>query len=248
VQEVAHLGGMVREHIREGRFQRSLAVIAGLASVLSGLEVLTEHYRGSYSQRIMYSPIILSPALLVAGLWAALSKRAARTVLPVVSVLTILDGVVGFAFHVRGIKRKPGGWRIPIANLIMGPPVLAPLLFAISGYLGLIASLLRREGETINTEARRHGEDTGKETPALRPGRLLCSASVAFRPLVSLVSSRAALVFGRPAAQDDKCGPNSGDEGGLNPAARWANEPPRPKVRRFKRGGPPHACPARGNP
>jgi len=36
-------------HIREGRFQRSLALIAGLSSILSGLEVTYEHYRGSYS-------------------------------------------------------------------------------------------------------------------------------------------------------------------------------------------------------
>jgi hypothetical protein len=140
-------GVVLEQHIREGRFQRSLALIAGLSSILSGLEVAYEHYRGSYSQRIMYSPIILSPALLIAGVWAALSRRAARTVLPIVSALTILDGMVGFIFHVRGIHRKPGGWRVPVFNLIMGPPVFAPLLFALSGYLGLIAAGLRREGD-----------------------------------------------------------------------------------------------------
>ena len=138
-------GVVLDQHIREGRFQRSLSLIAGLSSVLSGLEVLTEHYRGSYSQRIMYSPIILSPALLIAGVAGALSRRAARTLLPLVSLITIVDGVIGFIFHVRGIHRKPGGWRIPVFNLIMGPPVLAPLLFALSGYLGLIATFLRRE-------------------------------------------------------------------------------------------------------
>ena len=137
-------GAVLDQHIREGRFQRSLALIAGLSSVLSGLEVLTEHYRGSYSQRIMYSPIILSPALLIAGVAGAFSRRAARTVLPIVSLITVADGVIGFVFHVRGIHRKPGGWRIPIFNLVMGPPVLAPLLFALSGYLGLIATFLRR--------------------------------------------------------------------------------------------------------
>ncbi len=33
--------------IREGRFQRWLALIAGLSSVLSGIEVAYEHYRGA---------------------------------------------------------------------------------------------------------------------------------------------------------------------------------------------------------
>jgi hypothetical protein len=141
-------------HVREGRFQRSLALIAGLSSVLSGLEVASEHYRGSYGQRVMYTPVLLSPAMLIAGLWGALSRRAARTVLPAVSILTMLDGVIGFIFHVRGVQRKPGGWRIPIFNVVMGPPIFAPLLFGISGFLGLIASLLRREDDPQQSQIR----------------------------------------------------------------------------------------------
>lgn len=135
------------QHIREGRFQRSLALVAGLSGLLSGLEVTYEYYRGSYSQRVMYSPLIMGLALFVAGLWGALSRRAARTVLPLVSLVTIADGIIGFGFHVRGIARKPGGWRFPVFNVIMGPPVFAPLLFALGGYLGLIAALLRREDD-----------------------------------------------------------------------------------------------------
>ncbi len=146
-EEVRHDALVVDRYIREGRFGRSLSLIAGLSSVLSGAEVLYEHYRGSYSQRIMYSPIILSPLLLLAGLAGTVSRRAARTVLPLISIVTILDGIVGFYFHVRGVHRRPGGWRVPVANVIMGPPVFAPLLFAISGYLGVVASLLRREDD-----------------------------------------------------------------------------------------------------
>ncbi|HEV2272791.1 MAG TPA: hypothetical protein VGR96_01425, partial [Acidobacteriaceae bacterium] len=41
--------------IREGRFQRSLALITAATSILSGLEVAYEHYRGSYSRRVMYT-------------------------------------------------------------------------------------------------------------------------------------------------------------------------------------------------
>lgn len=140
-------GIMVDQHIREGRFQRSLSLMAGLSNILGGLEVLTEHYRGSYSQRVMYTPVLLSPALLIAGAWGALSRSAARTVLPIVSLLQIADGIVGFVFHIRGVHRKPGGWRIPIFNIIMGPPLFAPLLLTLSGFLGVLASLLRREDD-----------------------------------------------------------------------------------------------------
>jgi hypothetical protein len=135
----------VEQDIREWRFQQSLALISAISSLLSGLEVTYEHYRSGYGQQVMYTPVLLSLTLSIAGVWAFFSRWAARVILPVVSLLTLVDGVVGFYFHVRGVARKPGGWRIPVVNVVMGPPVLAPLLFGLSGYLGLVASFLRRE-------------------------------------------------------------------------------------------------------
>ena len=132
-------------HIREGRFQRCLSLIAGASSVLAGLEVSYEHYKGSYGQKIMWTPVVLSGAMTGAGICGFFSTRAARTILRWTSVLTLLDSVIGFFFHVRGIARKPGGWRLPVANIVMGPPIFAPLLFGVSAYLGLIASFLRPE-------------------------------------------------------------------------------------------------------
>lgn len=148
---------VLEQHVREGRFQRSLALVTAMSSLLSGLEVAYEHYRGSYSQQVMFTPVFLSAALFVVGVAAAVSRRVARTLLPLLSLLTIADGVVGFYFHVRGVARKPGGWRAPVMNVIMGPPVFAPLLFAISGYLGLIASFLRPEEAVGNVGVRRPG-------------------------------------------------------------------------------------------
>jgi hypothetical protein len=141
------LSEVVRNDVREGRFQRSLCLISGAASLVSGLEVTYEHYKGSYGQRIMYTPVILSVALLAAGVWGFFSRIAARTVLRAVSAITVADCVIGFYFHVRGVQRKPGGWRLPVTNIVMGPPIFAPLLFGTSAYLGLIASFLQREGE-----------------------------------------------------------------------------------------------------
>ena len=74
------------------------------------------------------------------------SPWAARTVLRWTSLSTLLDSLAGFFFHVRGIARKPGGWRLPVTNIVMGPPIFAPLLFGVSAYLGLIASFLRAGG------------------------------------------------------------------------------------------------------
>jgi len=132
-------------HIRQGRFQRSLSFLAGASSVLAGAEVAYEHYKGSYGQQVMYSPVICAGAMTIAGLLGAISARCARTILRWTSAITLLDGLVGFCFHLRGIARKPGGWRLPVANIIMGPPIFAPLLFGVSAYLGLVASFLRPE-------------------------------------------------------------------------------------------------------
>ena len=111
----------------------------------SGLEVGYEHYKGSYSNPVMYTPVVLSGALAGASLLGAFNRKAARTILRWVSVATLADGIIGFFFHVRGVARKPGGWSLPVTNIVMGPPIFAPLLFGTSAYLGLMASYLRRE-------------------------------------------------------------------------------------------------------
>jgi hypothetical protein len=141
--------------IREGRFQRSLSLLTAGTSIASGLEVAYEHYRGSYSRRVMYTPVIISVLLAMAGIAGFFNGRAARTVLRWISVLTLADGAIGFYFHVRGIQRKPGGWQLPMTNMIMGPPVFAPLLFGTSAYLGLVASFLQREEALRDTRSRR---------------------------------------------------------------------------------------------
>ncbi len=186
--------------IREGRFQRSLALLTAATSVVSGLEVAYEHYRGSYSRRVMYTPVILSGVLAITGIAGFFSRRAARTVLRFASLITLVDAGVGFYFHVRGIARKPGGWRLPMTNMIMGPPIFAPLLFGTSAYLGLIASYLQREdARTIDGN-----EDTDNWLSRLLPpraGRDLISAEQdiregKFQRQVAIVAGVSALLSG----------------------------------------------------
>jgi hypothetical protein len=191
---------IVENQIREGRFQRSLSLLTAATSVVSGLEVAYEHYRGSYSRRVMYTPVILSVLLAGAGLAGFFSRRAARRILRLVSAVTLVDAGVGFYFHVRGIHRKPGGWRLPMTNMIMGPPIFAPLLFGTSAYLGLIASYLQREEST--GAASTSGEDTffARLLPS-GAGRDLLSAEQdmregRFQRQVALVTGISALLSG----------------------------------------------------
>lgn len=145
---IRQAGAAVDEHIKDGRFQRSLALIAAASSFVSGLEVSYEHYKGSYSNLVMYTPVLLSGALTGAAIWGFFSRKAAESVLRGAAVVTLVDGIIGFGFHIRGIYRKPGGWRLPVVNIIMGPPIFAPLLFGTAAYLGFMASYLRREEDS----------------------------------------------------------------------------------------------------
>jgi hypothetical protein len=192
----------LENRIREGRFQRSLALFTAGTSVFSGLEVAYEHYRGSYSRRVMYTPVILSAVLAVAGVAAFFSRRAARTFLRLAAAVTLVDASVGFYFHIRGIHRKPGGWRLPMTNIIMGPPIFAPLLFGTSAYLGLIASYLQREDASDIEGRDRSGTDTwlARFLPA-REGRELISEEQdiregAFQRQVAIITGISALLSG----------------------------------------------------
>ncbi len=80
-----------------------------------------------------------------AGLAGVFSRRAAKTVLPAVSALVVLNSLQGQYLHLRGIAQRPGGYSLARYNMEMGPPTFAPLLVALVGGMGLLASVLRRE-------------------------------------------------------------------------------------------------------
>ena len=133
------------DHIQHGCFQRSMALLVAGSSLVSTLEVGYEHYKGSYSNPVMYTPVALGSALTIVSAAAIFSRRVATTWMRWLSYVTLVDGAIGFCFHIRGVARKPGGWRMPVTNVVMGPPLFAPLLFGTSAYLGVIASYLQPE-------------------------------------------------------------------------------------------------------
>ena len=99
-------------NLRAGRMQkRSRATTAARALRRSAFEIYLEHYKGSFGDRWMWTPIVLTPPLTAAGIAGIFSERAARTVLPAVSALYAADGLVGVVTHLRGVLRKPGGLR-----------------------------------------------------------------------------------------------------------------------------------------
>ncbi len=133
------------DNIREGRLQRTLALATALSAPPLGFEIYFEHYKGSFGDKWMWTPIVLTPPLTAAGIAGMVSERAAKTVLPAVSALYFLDGLIGVVTHLEGVRKKPGGFKEATYNLVMGPPLLAPGSLCMVGAMGVLAALVRRE-------------------------------------------------------------------------------------------------------
>ena len=142
---VTHVIDRAFADVAHGRFERSLAGLTAFAAAVTTSEIYIEHYKASFGNKMMWSPIIVTPPLVVAGIAGVFSKKWAKTALPVTAAVYTLNGLVGEYFHVRGVARKPGGFRLASYNLPMGPPISAPGLMSIVGGMGLLAALLRRE-------------------------------------------------------------------------------------------------------
>jgi hypothetical protein len=137
--------GKLIKNIREGRVQRLLAASTAFSAPPLALEIYLEHYKGSFGDKWMWTPIWLTPPLTLAGIAGVFSPKAARTVLPLFGALYALDGLIGVYTHVRGIEKRPGGFREAHYNLVMGPPLLAPGSLAMVGTMGVVAAIVKRE-------------------------------------------------------------------------------------------------------
>ncbi len=132
-------------NVQHGRFERSLSALTAASAVITTAEVYAEHYRASFGNKMMWSPIVVTPPVVVAGIAGVYSRRWAKTVLPVASAVYAADGLIGQFFHIRGVSRRPGGFSQASYNIPMGPPIMAPGLMSIVGLMGLLAAVLRRE-------------------------------------------------------------------------------------------------------
>ncbi|MEO8899235.1 MAG: hypothetical protein ABI352_09615 [Candidatus Dormibacter sp.] len=143
--EPEHLIDRMVRNIEHGRFERSLSALTAFGAAVTTAEIYFEHYKASFGNKMMWSPIIVTPPVVIAGIGGVFSRKWAKTWLPITAGIYTLNGVVGEYYHARGVARKPGGWKMASYNVPMGPPIMAPGLMTIVGSMGLLAALLRRE-------------------------------------------------------------------------------------------------------
>lgn len=145
VEEAEYFVDRALRNIAHGRFERSLSGLTAFAALVTTAEVYFEHYRASFGNKWMWSPIVVTPPVVVAGVAGVFSKRWAKRWLPITAGVYAANGLMGQYFHARGVSRRPGGGRLYTYNVPMGPPIAAPGLMSIVGAMGLLAAILRRE-------------------------------------------------------------------------------------------------------
>ncbi len=133
--------------IRSGRFEQGLAALTAAGAVVTTAEIYFSHDKASFGNKMMWWPIYIVPTLVPVGIAAVASRKVAKTILPIASVVVIANGIQGTYLHLRGISQKPGGFRNFRYNMEMGPPAFAPAIAAMIGGMGLLSSLLRRGGD-----------------------------------------------------------------------------------------------------
>jgi hypothetical protein len=133
--------------IETGRFEKMMSALTAAGAAVTAVEIWSEHDGASFGNKMMWWPVIIMPTVIPAGIAAVFSRRAAKTVLPLASAVVVLNGLQGTFLHWRGILQKPGGSANLAYNIEMGPPAFAPLLASLVGGMGLLSSLLRREGD-----------------------------------------------------------------------------------------------------
>jgi hypothetical protein len=117
-----------------------------LAAAILAFSVLAdsglEHYRGSFRNRAMYTPLGVASLTLGASLFGVFDQRPRRhPVRDGVYVLAAVTGLVGLGFHAYNITKRPG--RVSWHNLFYGAPVGAPFALLLAGLLGRGAEKVR---------------------------------------------------------------------------------------------------------
>ncbi|HET8553493.1 MAG TPA: hypothetical protein VFL78_01605 [Rhodanobacteraceae bacterium] len=115
---------------------------AGLISTSTLLDSGMEHYRGSYRNKAMFTPLIVSALTLGVSLHGTTDKHAAtHKFRHATYAAAALTGFVGTLFHLYNVGKRPGGfsWQ----NLFHGSPLGAPAAVGLAGLLGYYSEKLR---------------------------------------------------------------------------------------------------------
>jgi hypothetical protein len=120
------------------RLNRAAGTLA--ASVLADSAI--EHYRGSFKNSAMFTPLVVSALTLATSVHGTSDSRPlAHGLRDAIYVLAAVAGLIGTGFHFYNVGKKTGGftWQ----NLFYGAPLGAPFAILLSGLIGFCSERVR---------------------------------------------------------------------------------------------------------
>jgi hypothetical protein len=120
------------------RLNRAAGMLA--LSVLADSSI--EHYRGSFQNKAMFTPLMVSALTLGISVHGTADRRpAAHVMRDTTYLLAAATGLIGTGFHVYNVTKKSGGfsWQ----NLFYGAPLGAPMAILLSGLIGFCSERVR---------------------------------------------------------------------------------------------------------
>ena len=124
------------------RAARRLNRAAGLIATSVLLDSAVEHYRGAFSNKAMYTPIVVSALVLAASFHGHRDRgQQAHMVRDGIYALAGLTGIAGTGFHIYNVGKRVGGfsWQ----NLFYAAPLGAPAAISLAGMVGFLAERVR---------------------------------------------------------------------------------------------------------
>jgi hypothetical protein len=133
---------IVRDQAATVRAARGLNRGCALLALSVLLDSATEHYRGSFANRAMYTPLAVSALTLAVSAHGTTDHRpATHRARHAIALGAALTGLAGTGFHIWNVTKRPG--RLSWQNLFYGAPIGAPLAILLAGLLGVAAERVR---------------------------------------------------------------------------------------------------------
>ena len=121
---------------------RRLNGAAGMLALSVLADSGIEHYRGSFKNKAMFTPLIVSALTLGTSIHGTTDPRgAAHIVRDTTYLMAAATGLIGTGFHIYNVAKKSGGfsWQ----NLFYGAPLGAPMAILLSGLIGFCSERVR---------------------------------------------------------------------------------------------------------
>src|SRR5436305_14063856 len=120
------------------RLNPAAGILATTVHAYSGVE----HYLGSFENKAMFAPLIVSALTLATSIHGTSDMRpVAHRLRDATYTLAAATGLIGTGFHIYNVGKKVGGfsWQ----NLSYGAPLGAPMAILLSGLVGFCSERVR---------------------------------------------------------------------------------------------------------